>query len=161
VTFLAGQKLTAAQLNALVVATIQATSMSTGTDTQITNGTTTSVTYTATLTGGTACGRVFVAPPSGIVLISMMIGMFNSGANFTAASFFVRTGGSVGSGTTFLASDDDRGLILAGTNLDQRSGCWTVTGLTPGSTYNVQQNFRVSAGTGSYQRKHLIVVPTI
>lgn len=30
----------------------------------------------------------------------------------------------------------------------------------PGNSYNVEQRFRVSAGTGTFLNKHLAVIPT-
>jgi hypothetical protein len=36
-----------------------------------------------------------------------------------------------------------------------------VTGLTPGSNYNVQNLYRVGANTGTFLRKNLIVKPQL
>lgn len=133
------------------------TALGTSGDTQDAIGTTGSTTYTATLTGGTACGLAFVAPASGNVIIHNSLYWFNFGANNTFGTIRVRTGGSIGSGTDVLAASDVRGLITSAVQSGTRSRL--VTGLTPGSTYNVQQMFRVDGNTGQYSAKDLIVEP--
>lgn len=131
----------------------------TPTDIASTSGTTTSNSFTPTLTGGTACGVSFTAPTSGTVLVINTAQMSNSGANNTRCSFFVRTGSSIGSGTTVLASADGRSNLHNGTSEEGHTRVHPVTGLTPGSVYNVQQEFKVSAGTGTFSQKNLIVIP--
>jgi hypothetical protein len=127
-------------------------------DTQNTSGTTTSTTYTATLTGGTACGVAFTAPTSGRVLVINNSTITNSGANSTYCSYAVRTGGSIGSGTVFLAESDTNAAINQTTSAFRFGVSRVVEGLTAGSTYNVQQSFRVAAGTGTFSGKHLAVI---
>jgi hypothetical protein len=128
--------------------------------TEDTSGTTTSTTFTPTLTGGTACGLTFVAPTSGKVLILNNSRMVNSGANDTYCGFVLRTGAVVGSGTTVVSAADNRAALHNATVTDRRDASYLASGLTAGATYNVQQEFRVSAGTGTYANKHLIVTPT-
>lgn len=130
-------------------------------DTQNTVGTTTSGTYTATLTGGTACGVVFVAPPSGKVTIFNNSGMLNSGISYCFCAIQIRTGGSIGSGTLVLTASDDESIYFLGSNDIRHSMSRLMTGLTAGSTYNVQQLFRVTGGTGTFNRKHLVVQPSL
>ena len=129
-------------------------------DIQSTSGTTTSVTFTPTLTGGVAAGHTFVAPASGKVIIFNTCQIVNSGANNSRCGFFVRDGASVGAGTTVLASSDNRSILVGGTNEIRATIIHPLTGLTPGATYNVQQEFKVSAGTGTYSQKSLCVIPT-
>lgn len=134
-------------------------------DTQLTSGTTTSTTYTATLTGGTACGVAFTAPASGVVII-INNGWSNNGSSASQAastSIQIRTGASVGSGTIVLAASDDNSIAIWGVNATSGSWANRVTGLTAGNSYNIQQLFRVTGGgvTGSFLRKHLIVKSTI
>lgn len=130
------------------------------TDTQSTSGTTTSTSFTETLTNGTACGVVFVAPTSGSVMVVNSAQMDNdSSGGFTFLGFIVRTGSTIGSGSTVLDADFARSLMVVGTADIQASRSVVVTGLTPGATYNVRQAFRVSAGTGTYLRKDLTVFP--
>jgi len=129
-------------------------------DLQSANGTTTSTTYTPTLTGATAAGVAFVAPTSGKVLITNNARMVNSAANETYCGFTLRTGASVGSGTVVTAAADERSIIHVGTAIERQAVGYLVTGLTPGASYNVQQEFRVSAGTGTYAYRLIIVTPT-
>lgn len=129
-------------------------------DSQNTAGTTTSVTYTPTLAGGAvACGVVFTAPTSGKIMVHNYSLVQNSGANDTACSFAVREGAVVGSGTTFLPSSDIRSLRHRLTTQVLFGAAHMVTGLTPGAVYNVQQEFRCDAGTGTFAAKELSVIP--
>lgn len=128
-------------------------------DQQDTTGTSTSTTYTATLTGGTACGLAFIAPPSGRALVGWSAQILNSAANYNLMTIQVRAGGSVGSGTVFLTAADNIALTWNGTLAFRGGVTYMVNGLTSGSTYNVQTLFRVTAGTGTWHSKHLNVVP--
>lgn len=152
--YLALQELTAAELNGDFGALEGLTTVG---DAQATNGTTTSVTYTSTLTGGTACGIAFTAPPSGKVLVHNNSRMFNSGANHNLCSIHVRTGSTIGSGTDVLAASDANAVAYFGSNDDRRGATTLVSGLTPGAAYNVIQSFKVTAGTGNFSNKSLIV----
>lgn len=131
------------------------------TDFEATSGTTTSATYTATLTGGTACSCVFVAPTSGAVLILNVATISNSGANASRTSFSIKTDGTVGSGTEVLAADNSRALLVTGTSAMSGTHAYIATGLTPGATYNVQQMFTTTAGTATYVNKRLHVIPML
>lgn len=153
--FTAGSKLTATLLNNTWPATVS--------NRQNTVGSITSTGYTATLSGGTACGVAFTAPLSGKVRIHFATAGFNSGANDNKSAVRVRTGSSVGSGTVVFGSTDadlDNDMILyTGSATYRISGFTEVTGLTPGSSYNAQMLHRVSAGTGSFLFKFLQVAP--
>lgn len=129
-------------------------------DAQGTSGTTTSTTFTPTLTGGTACGLTFVAPTSGKVLVTNASRLTNSGANESYCGWALRTGGTIGSGSSVFGSADARSVLHNGTTFARKGADFLVTGLTAGSTYNIQQEFRVSAGTGSFANKDLAVTPT-
>lgn len=126
---------------------------------QNTSGTTGSTSYTATLTGGTACAVTFVAPTSGVVLIMNVCQIDNDGANQTFAGFRVGTGSTAGAGTEVLAASDLRAIRHEGTNYVRSTSVYRLTGLTAGDTYNVQQQYRVSGGTGTFSNKSLIVAP--
>lgn len=128
-------------------------------DTQITAGTSTSGSFTATLTGGTAAGVVFTTPTSGLVVILYNTLMQNSGANFTYFSPQIRTGSTIGSGTIVAAASDDTALTHHGTNALRYGGSQIMV-LTALTVYNVQLLHRVTAGTGTWSRKHVIVLPT-
>lgn len=121
-------------------------------DTQATNGTTTSGAYTATLTGGTTCSVVFVATASGKVLIGSNVNIDTPG-NLGLCSIEVRTGATPGSGTIVLAANNDDALLTsAQINISRTKA---LSGLTPGSSYNVRQLFAVTGGTGNFKSKHL------
>ncbi len=153
--FVAGMRLTADLLND--------TFPEEESDTQNTSGTTTSSTYTATLTGGTACGLTFVAPRSGKVLVTTTADIRNSTTGRSYCSWIIKTGATIGSGTTFLDGGDNAAASVVGTSGVMSEKTYEVTGLTPGSTYNVRQQFRNNAGgqTGTFERKSLVVQPVI
>lgn len=135
--------------------------MQTVSDVQNTSGTTGSASKTSTLTGGTACGVAFVAPPSGRVTIYHACGLDNSGANFSIAGIRVRTGAVIGSGSDVVADTDDSAVYKTGTGVDRRGASVPVTGLTEGASYNVQGRYSVGGGTGTFDRKVIIVQPQI
>ena len=124
-----------------------------------TSRTTTSTTFTTTLTAANICGTAFVAPPSGKVLVTWRATMANSGNNYTASSFSVASGTTVGSGTVFLASDDTRTISTDSTTFEGQGASEYVSGLTPGANYNVAMTHRVVAGTQTVLRRTIGVVP--
>lgn len=151
-TFAAGQRLTAQLLNAAFTEAV--------TDVQATSGTTTSTTYTATLTGGTACGVVFVAPTSGKVNVHNSAFIDNSTTPRSLVTFRIRTGSSIGSGSDVVAALDVNAIGAVNVDDTTYGKTVTVTGLTPGATYNCQQLFKVSsASMGTFQQKQLSVTP--
>lgn len=128
-------------------------------DTQNTIGTTTSSGgWTSTLTGGTACGVAFVAPPSGKVLIGHNVKISSTGSN-AYCGIRVRTGAVVGSGSDVLADSINEAIVYAGTITPRMGVTKTLTGLTPFASYNVQERFIVDGGTGSFESKSLSVSP--
>ena len=130
-------------------------------DAQSATGTTTSTTYTATLAaGGTACGKVFVAPASGSVVIHNATQIQASAGN-SFCTIRVRTGDTIGSGTDVLPAGDDDAVITNVAAVVIRAGVDVpVDGLTPGNTYNAQQLFKNdAAGTCTVSRKKIIVKP--
>jgi hypothetical protein len=153
VALAAGQRLTAALLNGLF-----GTSAS---DSQPTQGTTTSTSYTATLTGGTACGVAFVAPASGKVTVHSSATLLNSTTGLSYVSFEIRAGGSIGSGTLFLAASDANAVQHVSTSVENQGKGIQVTGLVPGAVYNCRQMFKVgtAATTSTFNNKHLSVNP--
>jgi hypothetical protein len=151
--FAAGQFLTASLLNNTFTASDE--------DTQNTLGSTTSTTFTATLTGGTACGVAFIAPLSGVVLVCNNSFVENTGTARSYCTFRLRTGSTIGSGTDIVAAADENSIsILGSAGDDMASGrTFRVPGLIPGTNYNVQQLFRVSGSTGNFAWKRLSVYP--
>ncbi len=154
-SFNAGQKLRASTMQAIS----DALNVASASNADATTRTTTSASFTTALTAPNICGTSFVAPPSGIVEVQWAAYMFNSGSNFTQTSPAVRSGSTVGSGTTHLASADARSTTHNGTSGERATGSTRVTGLTPGATYNVALEHRVGAGTGSFQNREVAVYP--
>lgn len=143
---------------------LKSTANATTVSTQNTNGTTTSTSYTATLSGGTACGLAFTAPLSGAVLIHNTSETFNSGSGLSYCTIQVKTGASIGSGTDVVAASDNESVASqssSGVGQVRATATRLVTGLTPGSSYNVQQLFRVTSSTGTFGKKTLIVQPLV
>jgi hypothetical protein len=150
-----------AKLLLVDAATAAITGLAASQDAQPTIGSTSSTAYTATLAGGTACGLSFIAPPSGQVYVSNNMAAFNGIAGgYALCTIRVRTGGVVGSGADVFAASDDEAVYTSFDDLSA-SRRTLVTGLTPGSTYNAQQLFRVLSNTANYQRKKLIVEPSV
>lgn len=132
----------------------------TNSDTQNTSGTTTSAVFTATLSGGTACGQAFVAPPSGQVAVLHSCFVSPSAGVNGFATIRVRTGGVVGAGVDVVVALDSNAIIPPpGTAFVRGCAHTVVAGLTAGSTYNVQEMFRQdAAGTLTVRDKHLSVI---
>lgn len=148
--FAAGQPLVASDLNLQDVSNADATLR-----------TTTSTAYTSTLTAPNICGVAFTAPPSGKVKIHFDVDSANSGNNFTGTSPEVRQGSTVGSGTVFQAAADSTSVSTGSTTFESQGRMTLVTGLTPGTVYNVALCHRVVAGTGSFDRREVTVAPSL
>jgi hypothetical protein len=135
------------------------------TDYQSDTRTTSSGSYGAG-TGGTACGVAFTAPPSGKVLIHFKGRLSNnsaSGWSFMAPA--VRTGTTVGSGTSVLAASDENAVSFeqhatVGERMDIGATC-LVTGLTAGASYNAMLEYKANGATGtsSFTSRKIIVQP--
>lgn len=155
--FLAGQRLSAQQLNDTLGVAVS--------DVEDAVGTLTATAYTATLTGGTACGVVFTAPLSGKIEVLYNSLMQNSAAGVTYSAPQIREGSTIGTGTLFLTADDTYALTFQ-TNANtlnvalRYGGNLYVSGLVAGRVYNVQLMHRVTAGTGTVSRKRLSIEPT-
>lgn len=129
---------------------------------QNTDGSTTSTSYTATLSGGTAAGVAFVAPPTGKVTILFATAGYNSGLNDNKSAVQVREGASVGSGTiVYAATDDDMILHRVSSDAYRLMNFTEVSGLTAGNSYNAQMLHKVSAGTGNFLFKFIKVIPDL
>lgn len=158
--FASGQRLTAARLNAATNA-----GATTAENTSTTLGTTTSTSYTNSLAGAGIFGTSFVAPPSGAVVILFGARSGHSvAAGNTWTSIAVKSGGTVGSGGLQLAASDAYSVSQqSGVANSDASGAISsklVTGLTPGSTYNVATEHKIStAGTGSFLNRSVQVIP--
>jgi hypothetical protein len=109
------------------------------------------------------CGVAFVAPTTGRVIIYYDARVANdTTGQGTLVAPAVRTGGTVGSGTTIVAAADDDAIQIttASTTNLVRAGCHRfVSGLTPGDTYNVRLEHRVGGGIGTLIRRRVTVCP--
>ena len=133
-----------------------------GKDSSVTTGSTTASSYTNTLTTTGIRGVSFVAPPSGLVLIHGMATGWNNNNNPSLLSVETRTGGTIGSGSVVLASDDNTASENhAGVNIPLRHKVMSrVSGLTAGTTYNAALTYRgIGGSTCFYNRRHVIVQP--
>jgi hypothetical protein len=154
--FAGGQRLTAALLNSVLGVEVS--------DTQDTTGSYTGTTYGTTLSAGTVCGVVFVAPASGKVDVYNTALIENSGTGRSHCTVQIRAGGTIGSGTVFTAASDANSLAMqSGDAADDAtlSKVTPITGLTPGATYNCQQLVRATTGNVITTWRRLIVRPVI
>lgn len=153
--FAAGQRLTAQLLNDAFGA------VESDTQNALANVSATSYTETFT-TSNTPASRVFTAPTSGMVIVHNSAWLDNSSALArTYLGWVLRTGGTLGAGTTVLAADDHRAIHNLSTDDITAGRAYLVTGLTAGNSYNIRQAGRVTSGTGEFQDRHLIVQPVI
>jgi hypothetical protein len=129
------------------------------TNTDATSRTTSSITYTTTLSPANICGTAFTAPPSGKIVIHWSSQLSNSsGPNVAECSPAVRTGSTVGSGTSVHAAAVTNAITAIANT--QAGSSVLVTGLTAGSSYNVALEHRAfSAGTATFANRVVTVVP--
>jgi hypothetical protein len=156
-TFYVGQKLRASYLNLSPVEDH---------DTAVTDGTTTSTSFTNSLTTTTVRGKAFTAPYSGIVKVSVSCSGRNSGAGgFVLVDFEVNAGSTIGSGTNFRLSDENNCAIFqsdsAGQNGPLVVSPTKVSGLTPGTVYHAVITYRVTGGTGTFNRRKITIEPSL
>lgn len=118
-----------------------------------TAGTTTSTSATDNLTSSTTVTQGFTVPPSGKVKVTISGELQNSGANYTTLSF--RISGSAGT----VAHDDNNALYVRGTDPFRGSATTLVTGLSPGQTGTVTLSHLVTGGTGTFNRRRILVEP--
>lgn len=154
----AGQKIRASYFNVAPASSA---------DTSVTDGTTGSAypTFTNTLTTTGMLGVAFVAPPSGRVIVSFMTGEARTNTTAKALlSFEIKTGSTVGSGTLVYASDNATAQSAESDTANKNralSGETLVSGLTGGTTYNATLTYSVTGGTGTYNRRSIIVDPKL
>lgn len=132
-----------------VVSTVEGTDIIGFTDTTATQGT-------------PVCGLSFVAPPSGSVLILWRARFEATSAVRALVEIALRNGGTLGAGSTFSGSTDARALETPTNARLQAAMQQRVAGLTPGGTYNVVTEHKLSAaGTGSIFDRAITVVPMV
>lgn len=118
---------------------------------------TTSTSY-VTLSGDP--GLSFVSPTSGRVMITIGAAMDGTVSDtYSTMGFQVRTGAVVGSGTIVYAANDTDVVAHQGLSDFSSSRTSLVTGLTSGTTYNVQALYKLLTGTGTafFARRTVVV----
>jgi hypothetical protein len=114
--------------------------------------------------GSPVCGTTFVAPDSGKVFITVSGEIRGNASNaFARLGYEVRAGSVIGSGTVQTAAADNRSVVagaVATGVTDFRVGAsreTLVTGLTPGSTYNVRTMHKTNTGTFNVYSRELLI----
>lgn len=105
-------------------------------------------------------GIAFTAPSSGRVLVTIGAALTGDAADtYAMMGFQVRTGSSVGTGTIVTAANDNDTLAHVGISDIAASRTTLVSGLTAGSSYNVQVLYKRFGGTGNtfFARRNVIV----
>lgn len=143
----------------IIYASDVAMTMSTNSDS--TARTTTSTSFTSTLTAANICGVSFTAPPSGKVVVLFDADQDNSLSGFCATSIAIRTGSTVGSGTSVLAAAFANSKIDYNGAQSRGGVSHPQTGLTPGTVYNAYLEHLTSTGTGTFQWRTVIVLPQL
>lgn len=118
-----------------------------------------SVTY---VVPANTAGVAFKAPASGIVEVEWSADLRSSALNVSAIlSPQVFTGATVGSGGVFQAANDNQSVSTnSQTNNTSVGSSVFVTGLTPGSSYNVQLFWRATnSGTAAGSNARVLVSP--
>lgn len=117
----------------------------------------TSAAYTSA--GGALCGVAFTAPPSGAVVFNYGARVVNNGAaNSSFVAPVIKTGSVIGSGTAIIAASDGRSVDHEGLS-PSRQGAAILSNLTPGTAYNAYLEHKVSAGTGTFSQRSVVVQP--
>lgn len=142
----AGQHFVSTAANAIAARTPQAQTVAPGTET------TTNTSYTSLTSAGPAV-TVTTGTAALILLSSKMTMNTNTAEMFASAAV---------SGATTVASSDTNSISMqpatAAGNSIRVSAAFFLTSLNAGSnTFTMQ--YRVTAGTGSYDRRHLAVIP--
>lgn len=122
----------------------------------------TNTTYGVSTTGGTyvECGVAFLAPITGRSLLHYGAQLDGSGVTVSVlVTPVVRTGDTIGAGTTVVAAADANAIVMLGENQQRAGASLLVTGLTPGAAYNVRLEHRVGSGTGTAERRNVIAAP--
>lgn len=155
--FSSWQKLRASDLNTTTVSDV---------DSSVTDGTTTSTSFVNTLTTTGIRGIAFTAPRSGKVSVSAQaLGRNATVAQYALMDFEVRTGNVPGSGTLVRAADENTASATYSDAAASQHALVViptlVSGLTPGDSYNASICYRATGGTAAYNRRKIIVQPSI
>jgi hypothetical protein len=114
-----------------------------------------------TFAAGANCGFSFVAPGTGKVWAKVSAHMETNTADSCYLGFEIRAGGTVGSGTVFLAAAVDSAAGVGGV-VGARTGNTReklVTGLTPGTTYNIRTMHLCTGGNYDIFAREIAIDP--
>lgn len=141
----ANQWFAADGVNSIVQRTISSNSVATG-------ETTASLSYAALATAGPAVGPITTGANVLVMFGSRFSNTGLGNANYASVA--------VSGGTTVAASDNWclRGNGRAATKVERSSMVHLFTGLTVGGSHTFTMQYKVSAGTGTFQSRHLIVM---
>lgn len=130
-----------------------------------TNGTTTSTSYVTSLTTAGTCGVAFVAPPSGKITVLYVTAGFHGTVNaISRTAFRIGSGSTVGGGSEQYAAQDQDQISWAcpNTAYDYRIGAsGEVTGLIPGTTYNVCMAHKTTTGTATFTQRFVKIISDV
>lgn len=149
-TFLAGAKLTAAQLECATVS-IQSSAI----------GTTTSTTYTSTLTTTGGLTLACVASAAGKLLITIGARLWNSNANMHNYIAYALSGAS-----TYTEVDDDAAILFCDSSTAFPSEAYVQkttlrTGLVPFGSYTITARFKAQGNTMSCANRLIVAQPVV
>lgn len=108
---------------------------------------------------GSLASAVFVAPPSRRVDIHWSAEISLSVVGTANASIQVNTGSEVDTGTTILPASVDNNARNGDSVVVRSSAFYQLIDLTAGDSYNVVMKYAVSGGTGTFNRRKILVVP--
>lgn len=151
-TWVAGNVLTAAQLNQQVRDNVSFLAGTKGAEI-VTSQTTASTSYTDLATAGPAVSTL--TGTTALVLLSALL-LNNTSTNLCYMGFAI-------SGATTVAAGDEDALIyqaFANNGQAQMGTVVLVTGLTAG-TNTFTAKYRVNGGTGTFQRRRIAVIPLV
>lgn len=149
----AGQKLRASDLAVAAASGIQTDS-----------GTCASTTYTGTRTGtANVAGTAFTAPNSGNIRVDWAAGISITTGGFVLVSFQIAQGSVIGSGSVVVAPSDNVQIQGTATSETSEATFYPVSGLTGGSSYNVQLMYRIGGGAtnSTINRPRVMVTPLL
>src|SRR5690606_38519382 len=132
-------------------------------DAQLDSFSFTHTTYGTGSTSGTYtdCGVAFMAPTTGRVLVILSAQIVNGVGATTRMAPVVREGPVIGSGPEIVPANDVNSIANQGTNAPILAAQVTLIGnLSPGETYNVRLEHRVSGGTGTLRNRRVVVIPS-
>jgi hypothetical protein len=135
-------------------AAVTASKLSTGAAVSSTTAasTTTSTSYTTTLADAVTSSVTVTIGANGLALLSIRMDALNSGASANIVTY------SVSGATTTAAADANILGYMTGTSETTIGGTKLITGLAAGST-TFTINYKVSANTGTFERRSISVVP--